>query len=94
MRNALRLFFNVFELALYIIWCNFAKSNPTQKDIEYHSIFRLAICLGRWMAITVYICMCFLYTYKYCSISAFLSSKPRLYANIFVTLHPDKPYII
>ena len=64
MRNALRLFFSVFELALYIIWCNFAKSNPTQKDIEYHSIFRLAICLGRWMAITVYICMCFLYTYK------------------------------
>ena len=57
MRNALRLFFSVSEHSLYIIWCNFAKSNPTQKDIEYHSIFRLAICLGRWMAITVYICM-------------------------------------
>ena len=64
MRNALRLFFSVSDHSLYIIWCNFAKSNPTQKDIEYHSIFRLAICLGRWMAITVYICMCFLYTYK------------------------------
>ena len=39
-------------------------SNPTQKDIEYHSIFRVAIRLGRWMAIAVYICICFLYTYK------------------------------
>ena len=64
MRNALRLFFKMLSISLYIIWCIFAMSNPTQKDIEYHSIFRVAIRLGRWMAIAVYICICFLYTYK------------------------------